>query len=254
MTNILPPQKFLHLTWVLAVSVGFAASSGSAGAQQAAGEASVDETTAGASGEGGHSEADWLTLFDGTNLDHWRGYAKKDRPAGWVVEDGVLYRKSGGGDLVTEDAFGDFELTLEWKVAPGSNSGIIYRARLGDGAPYMSGLEYQVLDDAHGDAANLLTHAGSLYGLYPTDKSALRPAGEWNQVRILVTGNHVEHWLNGKQVVACDLWSDDWNERLKKSKFNGWKQFGRTTKGHIALQDHGDPVWYRNIQIREIKP
>ena len=198
------------------------------------------------------TEIPWQPLFDGSQLNMWRGYNKEDRPAGWVIEDGALFRKAGGGDLVTRETYGDFELMLEWKVAEGSNSGIIYRARLGDNASYMSGLEYQILDNKHQDAKDLMTHAGSLYALYPTDKSALKPAGEWNQTRLLVRGNHVEHWLNGKQVVVCELWSDDWNARLKKSKFNGWKQFGRTTKGHLALQDHGDPVWYRNIKIRPL--
>ncbi len=245
MIDISSPQYFLRLTCLLALCWGM-----TGGIEIAVAQPATDASTEGHSDE----EAVWQTLFDGTSLDAWRGYSTEKRSAGWVVEDGVLFRKSGGGDLVTKEAFGDFELTLEWRVAPGSNSGIIYRVRLGDGAPYMSGLEYQVLDEAHGDAANLITNAGALYGMYDTDKSVMRPAGEWNQTRIVVVGNHVEHWLNGKQVVSCELWSDDWNERLKKSKFAGWPQFGRTTKGHIALQDHSDPVWYREIKIRELQP
>ena len=193
----------------------------------------------------------WTVLFDGSSLDHWRGYKSEERPAGWVIEDGTLCRKTGGDDLTTVESFDDFELELEWKVAEASNSGIIYRARLGDGAPYISGLEYQVLEDKHADARSPLTHAGSLYALYPTKPELCKPTGEWNKTRILVKGNHVEHWLNGEKVVECELWSDDWNQRLAKSKFNGWKQFGKSPQGHIALQDHGDPVWYRNIRIRK---
>jgi len=194
----------------------------------------------------------WTSLFDGTSLDEWRGYEKIERPSGWVIENQELHRKAGGGDLVTVGQYDDFELSLEWRVAEGSNSGIMYRIRLRDRAPYMSGLEYQVLDKAHADAKSPLTHAGALYALYPARPDLCKPRGEWNLARIVVRGNHVEHWLNGEQVVDCEMWSDDWNQRFKKSKFNRWSQFGRTRKGHIALQDHGDPVWYRDIKIRKL--
>ena len=154
---------------------------------------------------------------------------------------------------MTVGTYGNFELKLSWKVSPGGNSGIMYRVRTGDGAPYMSGPEYQVLDDAsHADGQSELTSAGALYALYPARRGVVRPAGEWNETRIVVNGNHVEHWLNGEKLVECEMWGDDWNQRFNDSKFKGWPQFAKSTEGHIALQDHGDEVWYRNIEIRRL--
>ena len=154
---------------------------------------------------------------------------------------------------MTVAEYDNYELSLEWKVAEGANSGVMYRVRKGDGAPYMSGVEYQILDnDKHHDGKSDLTAAGSLYAMYPTNKKAVKPVGEWNTTRIVLNNNHVEHWLNGKKVVDTEMWGKDWNEKFAKSKFKGWKQFGKEKKGHIALQDHGDPVWFRNIKLREI--
>jgi hypothetical protein len=177
-------------------------------------------------------------------------------PAGWRVEAGELRRVGDGGDIVTRDQFGDFELALEWKVAKGGNSGVMYRVTEGGDSSktYMSGPEMQVLDDAgHANGKVPLTSAGSLYGLYPVTRHVSRPAGEWNQVRIVARGNRVEHWLNGVKTVDAELWSADWNQRLAKSKFTEWPQFAKAPRGHIALQDHGDPVAFRNIRIRELQ-
>jgi hypothetical protein len=195
-----------------------------------------------------------VVLFDGTTTDEWRGYNRKEMPEGWVIEDGCLHRKGAGGDIVTREQFDDFELNLEWKVAPGGNSGIMYRVSEGDLSPYISGPEYQVLDNAgHRDGGGELTSAGALYGMYATNVEAVKPAGEWNRARIVVSGNHIEHWLNGVKVVDCEMWSDDWNARLAQSKFANWGKYARNRRGHIALQDHGDPVWYRDISIRILR-
>jgi hypothetical protein len=196
---------------------------------------------------------EWRTLFDGRSLDAWRGFRNSTVPAGWQVVDGALTRVGEGGDLITRDEFGDFELALEWKVAEGGNSGIMYRVTEDAGATYETGPEMQVLDDArHKDGESRLTAAGSAYGLYPAPAGVVKPAGEWNAVRIVVRGNHVEHWLNGIKVVEYELGSPDWKAKVEASKFKQWPGYGRAAAGHIALQDHGDRVAYRDIKIRTL--
>jgi hypothetical protein len=198
--------------------------------------------------------AGWRLLFDGKTLTGWRGYHQDSAPAGWQVVDGAATRVAKGGDIITRDQFANFELALDWKISPGGNSGIMYRVTEEYDETYKSGPEMQVLDDAkHADAKSRLTAAGSCYGLYPSPAGIVKPAGQWNQVRIVVNGNHVEQWLNGKKVVQYELGSPDWEARVRKSKFAQWPNFGRAKTGHIALQDHGDWVAYRNIKIRQVK-
>lgn len=195
-------------------------------------------------------------LFDGTDLSQWRGYGDEKVGAGWKIVDGTLMfdGESGGGDIVTKESYDNFELTFEWKVSKAANSGIMYRVSLGDPAPYFSGPEFQILDDsAHGDGKNELTSAGALYAMYAPQGKSLKEVGQWNTAKIVLNGNHVEHWLNGTQVVEAELHSDDWNEKLAASKFRNWKKFGKNESGHIAFQDHGDQVWYRNIRIKRIE-
>ena len=194
----------------------------------------------------------WRPLLDGQTTAGWRGYQRDAMPDGWQVVDGALTRVASGGDIVTEETFANFELALEWNVSPGGNSGIFIRASEAPERIYESAPEMQVLDDAaHRDGLTRLTAAGANYGLYPAPEGIVRPAGEWNEVRILVDGAHVEHWLNGTKVVEYDLWSTDWEARVADSKFAEWPGYGRETRGHIGLQDHGDWVAYRNIRIRE---
>ena len=198
--------------------------------------------------------AGWRLLFDGQTTDGWRGYRSEQMPDGWQAVDGELTRLSDATDIITRDQFGDFELTLEWKVEPGGNSGIMYRVTEQYDQSYKSGPEMQVLDDAgHADGQSRLTAAGADYGLYPSPVGAVRAAGEWHQVRIVVQGSHVEYWLNGTNTAEYELWSPDWEARVKASKFAQWPNFGRARRGHVALQDHGDWVAYRNIKIREMR-
>ncbi len=196
-----------------------------------------------------------LILFDGSSLDHFRGYQSEKIGAGWkVVDDSLMFDGTGGGDIMTKQKFRDFELSFEWKVDPGANSGVLYRVTTGDGAPYFSGPEYQILDDSkHGDGGNGLTSAASLYGLYLPENKQLKPVGQWNQGKIVVRGNRVEHWLNGLRVVNAEIDSEDWKQRVADSKFKDWKKFAASESGHIAFQDHGDRVWYRNIRISSPK-
>jgi hypothetical protein len=193
-------------------------------------------------------------LFDGKTLDGWRGW-KKDKPTdAWKVIDGVLTLTGKGGDILTVEQFENFELKIDWKISPGGNSGIMYRVTETEGQPYMTGPEYQVLDDAkHGDGKNGKTSSGSIYAVYAPAKAVTKPAGEWNSARIVVNGKKIEHWLNGEKVAEAEIGSEDWNKRIAESKWNKAKKYGQEPKGHIDLQDHGDKVEYKNIKIRVIK-
>ena len=195
--------------------------------------------------------AGWRLLFDGKTTAGWRGFKMDSPPSGWQVVNGALTRVAAAGDIVTREQFRDFELSLEWNVAPGGNSGIFYRASEDDDAIHWTAPEMQVLDDArHPDGKSRLTAAGSAYGLYAAPAGIVKPAGEWNQVRILVKGHHVEHWLNGVKVVEYELSSPDWEARVKASKFAPHPRYGRNVLGYIGLQDHGDRVAYRSIEVR----
>jgi hypothetical protein len=196
----------------------------------------------------------WKLLFDGKTTDGWRGYKKDKMPDGWKVEDGALARAGGGGDIVTVDQYDNFEFTLEWKISEGGNSGIMYHVTEEFGAPYETGPECQVLDNAkHGDGKNPLTSAGACYALYPPAKDVTKPVGEWNLVKIVCKGPHVEHWLNGVKLLEYENGSDEWIKKIEGSKFKAWPKFGKCPKGHIDLQDHGNLVWFRNIKIHPLK-
>jgi hypothetical protein len=198
---------------------------------------------------------EWRPLFDGKTTAGWRGYKTPDVPAGWAVVDGVLVKEGKSTDLVTKDQYGDFELEFDWKLAPGGNAGVFYRGTEEYEHIYWSAPEYQLLDDAvHADGKNRLTAAGSAYALYPPPAGVVKPAGEWNSSRIVARGAHVEHWLNGKKVVEYELWSPDWEAKVKASKFKDWPNYGRGKKGYIAVQgDHEGSLSLRNVRIRELK-
>jgi len=197
----------------------------------------------------------WRVLFDGHSLAGWHPFGKPGAAAeGWKVADGALHlaAAAGGGDLVSDERFTDFELEFEWKVAVGANSGVKYRfadeRRLGR----VLGPEYQVLDDAvHPDAQKAETSAASLYALYPPLEKRLNPAGEWNRARIVSRANHLEHWLNGRRVLAAEVGAADWEARRAASKFSADDAFARVQPSPFALQDHGDEVWFRALRARD---
>ena len=196
-------------------------------------------------------QAGWRLLFDGRTTAGWRGFRMDSMPSGWQVVDGTLTRVAQAGDIMTREKFANFELVLEWNISQGGNSGVFYRASEDEDAIYWTAPEMQVLDDArHPDGKSRLTAAGADYGLYPSPAGVVKPAGEWNAVRIVVNGNHVEQWLNGVKVVEYELGSADWEAKVKASKFAPHPHYGRNATGFIGLQDHGDRVAYRNIKIR----
>ena len=197
--------------------------------------------------------AGWQLLFDGNSLTGWRGYNSESMPTGWSAENGMLIRTGPGGDIITEQQFADFELSLEWLVGPSGNSGVLFRAVEGQEEVYHGAPEMQILDDAgHPDGRSPLTSAGSNYGLHGVPRGIVKSAGEWNLSRIIVVYNQVEHWLNGDKVVEYELGSADWAQRVANSKFAQWPAYGRASRGHIGIQDHGDRVSFRNLKIREI--
>lgn len=199
---------------------------------------------------------EWTDLFDGNSLRGWVNAAGKPaKIGGWVIADGVLHRQNkGAGDLFTAEKFGDFELSLEWKISPKGNSGIKYRVANYDGR--WLGPEYQVLDDnAHPDGKNGADRlTAALYYLKPADPKTkvLHPVGEWNSTRIIVKGKHFQHFLNGAKVVDITVGSNEWKTALAKSKFKGVHGFAENPKGRLMLQDHGNPVWYRKIRLRKL--
>ena len=198
--------------------------------------------------------AGWRSLFDGTSPAMWRSYKTQNAPTAWTARDGALTKHGAVEDIITRDQFGDFEFAFDWKMSPGGNAGIFYRATEEYDKPYWSGPEYQLLDDsAHVDGKNRLTSAAAAYGLYPAAAGVVKPAGEWNSSRIVVKGQHVEHWLNGTKMVEYELKSPDWEAKVKASKFNDWKNYGRAKRGYISIQgDHEGDLELRNLRIREL--
>ena len=200
------------------------------------------------------SNSEWTVLFDGKTVKGLRGYKQSGFPDSWEVVDGTLKTVPGHGvDLISEEVYKNFELELEWKVPKGGNSGIFYFATEEGNYIWQSAPEMQVVDDEkHTDGKNTLTSAGALYALIAPSVNVVKPVGEFNQVRIKVKNNYVEHWLNGTKIVEYVYGGDMMWDLVAKSKFNKMPLFAKASEGHIGLQgDHG-LIWYRNIRIRRL--
>jgi hypothetical protein len=197
---------------------------------------------------------EWHTLFDGKLLDTFRGWRSDGMPEGWHVVDGVLAKEGSVDDLVTREQFGNFELELEWKIGKAGNSGVFYRGTRAYDHIYWSAPEYQLLDDANApDGRRRLTAAAAAYGLYAPPAGVVKPFGEWNKTRIVIKGDHVEHWLNGRKVVAYDLGSPEWKAKVAASKFSQYPNYGLAKAGFIGIQgDHPGSLELRHIRIREL--
>ena len=200
----------------------------------------------------------WKLLFNGRNLDGWKRFKDRENNS-WEVVDGTLHCKPQSAadkrsDILTVDQYADFELSFDWKIAPRDNSGVIYRATEEFDRPYLSGPEYQVIDDEnYPDKLTPTQTSGSNYDMHaaPADKK-INPPGEWNTGKIVAKGNHIEHWLNGSKVVEYEINSPEWKKLKAGSKWKDAKGYGIAPKGHIDLQDHGGEVWYRNIMIKTL--
>ncbi len=194
----------------------------------------------------------WKLLFDGKSTNGWRNFKKKGISDKWVVEEGALVRKGrGAGDIITVEQYDSFEMVLEYKISKGGNSGIMYHVTETEARPWLTGPEIQVQDNVHGHDPQ---KAGWLYQLYSSSIDSTRPVGQWNQVRIRITPQSCEQYMNGVRYAKYVKGSKQWNARVAKSKFSKFPNFGKPTKGHICLQDHGDLVAYRNIKIRTFDP
>jgi hypothetical protein len=216
------------------LALSFAASAGSAADKAAAGG--------------------WRSLLKESSAPDWRGWKDEGLPKGWHVDGGVLHKDGDVDDLVTNGKFGNFELELEWKIGKEGNSGIFYRGTREYDHIYWSAPEYQLLDDANTeDGKSPLTAAGSDYALYGVPPKVAKPFDHWNKTRLIVKGNHVEHWLNGVKVVEYDFGSEDWKKRVAASKFSKYPNYGLATTGLIGIQgDHPGALAVRHIRIREL--
>ena len=234
---------------------------------QSAPEAKTDE----ASGDSATAQTPvtqdtgWTSLFDGTTLNGWHSYGKSTPGAAWNVDSGSIhldvsankgYQTKDGGDLVTADEYGNFDLKLEWKISRNGNSGIVFFIHE-DTTLYKeswnTGLEMQVLDnDGHSDGKILKHRAANLYDLIAASPENVKGPGEWNQVEIVANNGKLDLSLNGVVVVSTTMWDDNWKKLIAGSKFKDMPNWGTFKQGHIALQDHGNEVWYRNIMIRKL--
>ncbi len=206
----------------------------------------------------------WQSLFDGKSKKGWHIYLNTSDGSSWKVSDGELYLDAshprqwdtpGGGDLVTDGEFENYHLSMEWKISDSGNSGIIFGVKEDPKyeRTYHTGMEMQVLDDnGHPDRAYISHRAGCLYDLIPVTQSTVKPAGQWNKAEIIYNKGSLKLFLNGVNVVSTTVGDENWKKMLAASKFKQWPDFSTFRNGRIALQDHGNTVWYRNIKIKKL--
>lgn len=214
----------------------------------------------------GEKKDGWTSLFNGKNFDGWRQVNGTGMPANWVIEDNAMKVFTGEGKKPGQGANGDiiyankkyknFELSIDWKTSKMGNSGIFYNVREVPGQPiYYAAPEVQVLDNIDATDNKIASHlAGSLYDMLPADPKTVKPAGEWNNIVIRVKDGKVTHTQNGVEVVSYTLWTPEWDAMVAKSKFKSFPGFteGISKEGYIGLQDHGYPIWFKNIKIKEL--
>lgn len=199
--------------------------------------------------------AGWELLFDGQSLDRWRTYRKPAPGLPWQAIDGELtLTQRGGGDLITKDTWSNFELQLDWKISERGNSGIFILASESSEPIFIKAPEIQILDDARHPDNKLDTHlSGSLYDMIAAPAQSQKPAETWNRIVIRLEDGQLQVWQNDVMAVDVLIGGERWNELVAASKFAAWNGFGSNRSGHIGLQDHGDPVWFRNLKIRPLQ-
>ena len=244
MLQVLPSCRQYFL---LLLTAGILPCAGNPDAQQdRAGKAPVNSLSEKEKSEG------WELLFDGINIEGWRRYGSAtEKITGWRIENGTLHKPAGvrAGNIMTTGVYGDFEFSWEWKLHKRGNNGVKYFITTERGAAI--GHEYQMIDDVI--VKDPYSSNASFYLLVkPVEDKPNRPMGEWNHSRIIVRGNHCEHWLNGQKVLAYQCGSPAIMNRVTKTKFRKYPGFGRKVRGHILLTDHKDPCWYRNLKIRKL--
>lgn len=205
--------------------------------------------------------AGWQLLFDGKTSVGWHGYNMSGIPDVWRVEDGcIAVHGEGGGeeqDIITDGVYQNFAISIEYKLSPGSNSGIIYQVKedIKYNYPYETGPEFQLLDDSNRPPERRLpglqSH-GANYGMYAPSSQPYHPAGEWNRLMIVVKDNHVVHIINGVEIVRYEKYSDEWKTLRDSGKWADFPDYGKFDEGHISLQNHGSKLWFRNIKIKQL--
>jgi hypothetical protein len=201
-------------------------------------------------------KAGWELLFNGKNLNGWKIF-QGGEVKNWKVSDGILSNSGVGsdyvGDIITKKEFQDFELYLEWKITPKSNSGIFIRAKEGVAKKiYETAPEYQLLDDKGRPGLDAAQYTGANYAMDKPVGAEVKPLDQWNVTRIIVNGSNVKHFLNGKKVVEYDFWTEDWKLIKSNSKWKNAPHYGMAKKGHIGIQDHGGLTQFRNIKIKKL--
>ena len=205
-------------------------------------------------------KAGWILLFDGSSTNGWHSFNKAELGSDWEADNGTLHLtkhkgENAGGDATTAGEFEDFDLKLDWKISQNGNSGVLFLVQEGaqHERSYHTGPEMQVLDNnGHPDAKIIKHRAGDLYDLITSKPETAKPAGQWNSIEIKLQKGKLELWQNGVKVVSTTLWDANWNALVAGSKFKNMADFAKSKKGHIALQDHGNEVWYKNIKIRKL--
>jgi len=198
----------------------------------------------------------WKLLFDGKTTDGWRTYKNQEQNS-WEIVKGQMHTKNDEAlkhsDLITKDQYKNFELTLDWKVDKGANSGIIYHLLETHDASYETGPEYQLIDDAgYTDKLEDWQKSGADYAMHPPAQLTAKPVGEYNHTRLVVKDGHVEHWLNGVKVADFEAWTPEWEKLKKEGKWKDYPDYGISKTGFIGLQDHGGGVWFKNIKLRKL--
>lgn len=201
----------------------------------------------------------WHLLFDGKTMDGWRTYQNKKSDS-WSVKDGALYCEGSEtnksdlrADIITNGEYENFDFSVDWKISPKGNSGIMYMVTEEYAAAYLSGPEYQLIDDKNfPEKLEDWQKTGANYAMNPAPTAKPNAVGEWNHTRIVVNNGHVQHWLNGDKIVEYDLWTDQWKKEKVEGKWKDAEGYGMSKKGHIALQDHGSEAWFKNIKIKQL--
>ena len=204
-------------------------------------------------------KAGWKLLFDGKSMKGWRTYKNKIGNS-WEVKDGELHCKGSAtdktdkrADLIVTGKYSNFELSIEWKISKTGNSGIMYHVTEKYDDPYLSGPEYQLIDDdGYPEKLEDWQKTGADYAMHTTTSKPTKPVGEFNQTKIIFNRGHVEHWLNGVKVLEFEAWTKDWNERKAAGKWKDAKGYGMSRSGYICLQDHGSEIWFKNIKIKPL--
>ena len=202
-------------------------------------------------------EQGYNLLFDGQSMNGWRTYQNKKNDS-WSVDNGILHCKGStanygsiSADLMTMKQYENFDLSVDWKISPKGNSGILYMVTEEYSSSYLSGPEYQIIDDKNfPEKLEDWQHTAANYAMDPAPTAVTNPVGEWNHARIVVNKGHVEHWLNGKKVVEYELWSDEWKKKKMAGKWKDAPGYGLSKKGYITFQDHGSESWFKNIKIK----